>query len=719
MTFSAHLQKSLFTLLTIFALGLFALPAASQENEEVTFSADTVSSNTETGTMTATGNVLISQGNMELKADRVDYNRDSGIAKASGNVILTDQQGGVHYSDEITLEENFSKAFAEPVISKLADGSWVGARTIQYEADQFSNFGNARFTPCDCDFPNGETPAWELQSTATRHDPQSATIYHENVTMRLFSVPVLYMPYLSHPDWTVRRQSGLLPPTLSFSSDQGMTYSQSYYWVTGETHDTEITPYIFTNNGDAVQVRYRQLWDQSGLDAVVTGGRLNTFKKNREDVAAIDANFTTLLGDHWDTSVRLYRSSQDTFMRRYGFDKTETLKTHVATERIDDDRYSLIEAYDFQDLRKDHDPEEEPTVLPNIFHERYLEAPRQDMRLRLRLSATSLHNDEHTDVQRWTSELYGIEEFQSDYGIFTAESRFSGQYRNIQTATNNSGYTGELGQASVSAGLGWSMPVSTELAGRHLIFEPKAKIVSVKATDRSDKIPNRDSSDFRLDEANLFLLHREQGEDYSITHSRIDTGMTVDLYDEFLGDVSGFVGTSFRIAGNTPGGLNALEENDRISDILASLTIQPAKHFNFSWSGRFHPRDFTLNETKIKAGVNYGGTTVSTTYNQLAKSYFDAADEEKERLEIKATQKLPNNWSASWSQIYDLRNDTRKLTDSTFALNYGGGIQDCLTISIGYSRDTESDRDIEPIDEVYLIFNFKYLGAFSTNEIKR
>ena len=69
--------------------------------------------------------------------------------------------------------------------------------------------------------------------------------------------------------------------------------------------------------------------------------------------------------------------------------------------------------------------------------------------------------------------------------------------------------------------------------------------------------------------------------------------------------------------------------------------------------------------------------------------------------------------------MYDLRNDTRDLTDSKFTLNYGGGIQDCLTISIGYARDATTDRDIRPVDEVFLLFTFKYLGSFSTNEVKR
>ena len=700
-------------------IAIIAQPVLAQDNEQVTFSADSVTSNAETGMMVATGNVIIVQGAMELKADRVDYDRDAGVAVATGNVVLKDHQGGVHYTESLSLEENFSKAFAEPVISKLVDGSWVGSSEVDYRAEDYSLFGNSRFTPCDCDFIGGETPAWELKSSSSRHDTKTATIIHRNVRMHLFSVPVIYFPYLSHPDWTVRRRSGFMPPRVSFSSDLGTTYAQSYYWVTGETHDTEITPYLFTNNGDAVQVRYRQRWDKSNLDAVVTGGRLNTFKKNREDVAAIDARFDTTIGDHWSTTARLYRASQDTFMRRYGFDKTETLKTHVTTERISHDRYSLIEAYDIQDLRNNRSDEQEPIILPHIFHERYLEAPREDMNLRLRLSATSINNDEHTDMRRWTSEVYGIEEFQTEAGIFSAEGRFSGQYRDIETATNNSGYTGELGLVSLSAGLGWSMPIATSIGDRPIIFEPKVKFVSVEATDRSNKIPNRDSSDFRLDEANLFLLHREQGEDYNITHSRVDTGASIDLYDRYLGDVSGFIGSSFRVAGETPTGLNALRENDRISDILTSLTIKPQDTFSLSFSGRFHPRDLHLNEAKTKATFSYGKTSLSATYNQLAKSYFDAADEEKEQLTLVAEQRFPNSWKATVTQVYDLRNDTRKLTDSTVALNYGGGIQDCLTVSLGYTRDGTTDRDIKPIDEVFLLFTFKYLGSFSTNEIKR
>ena len=87
----------------------------------------------------------------------------------------------------------------------------------------------------------------------------------------------------------------------------------------------------------------------------------------------------------------------------------------------------------------------------------------------------------------------------------------------------------------------------------------------------------------------------------------------------------------------------------------------------------------------------------------------------KEKRDVK---NLLYGWGLRVTQKYDMTNDKRELTDSIVDINYGGGLQDCLNISIGYNRDTDSDRDIKPIDEVFVVFNFKNLGAVGTNEVK-
>ena len=125
-----------------------------------------------------------------------------------------------------------------------------------------------------------------------------------------------------------------------------------------------------------------------------------------------------------------------------------------------------------------------------------------------------------------------------------------------------------------------------------------------------------------------------------------------------------------------------------------------------------------MNETKLSGQLNFAETRLSASYNQLSKSYFDSATEEKEELVVTAKQNLGYGWGLSITQKYDMTNDKRELTDSIVDVNYGGGLQDCLNISIGYNRDTDSDRDIKPIDEVFVVFNFKNLGAVGTNQVK-
>ena len=278
---------------------MLAMPALAQSEEDVTFTADTVSSNAETGVMTATGNVVIVQGQMELKADRVDYDRESGTAEATGNVILTDHTGGVHYTENLKLEKSFSKAFAEPVISKLVDGSWVGAASVAYEADTLSSFDSARFTPCDCDFKNGATPAWGCRA-AKPHDPKTATVYHRNVTMRLASIPILYMPLFRtrtgryggvqescrHVSIFIRSRHNLF--TILLLGDQ--RYSR--YGNLSLFSPIMATPYscgtVSAGMRLILMLSYR--WSAQHI------------QEEQEDVVAIDASFSTIIGDDWLTT---------------------------------------------------------------------------------------------------------------------------------------------------------------------------------------------------------------------------------------------------------------------------------------------------------------------------------------------------------------------------------------------------------------------------------
>ena len=58
-------------------------------------------------------------------------------------------------------------------------------------------------------------PPWSIQADEIFHDKKRQTINYKNAKLKIYDVPVLYFPRFFHPDPTVNRQSGFLPPTIS------------------------------------------------------------------------------------------------------------------------------------------------------------------------------------------------------------------------------------------------------------------------------------------------------------------------------------------------------------------------------------------------------------------------------------------------------------------------------------------------------------------------
>ena len=686
-------------------------------DQDISFEADSVTVNQDDGSMLATGNVEMRQAGMTLTADEVRYNRDEDRAVASGNVTFVDADGGIHRSEVMTLDTEFTHIVADTLRSRYPDGSFFTADSGDIKTDSVSVYDSSRFSPCDCDFENGETPIWDLRATSTRHNVETRTIIHRNVRMHIMNLPIGYLPYLAHPDWTVRRRSGFLAPSFIVNTDLGLTASIPYFFVIDETSDAEITPFRFQHRGNAVRTRYRQFWDNSEFGATLYTANVETYKKNRENVAAIDASYGARIGAGWDVNMRLRRASQDTFLRRYKFDSDKSLKSEVVAQKQTEDRYYRVEMWDMQGLNASDTPDTEPSVLPHVFYEKIRPGVRPGQRIKTEISAMQVDNDEGHDLSRWTGNVELSDEIEAG-GITTdLKAGVIGSYYSIQkkpaAATTK---TDDLGRVTPMASVEWRSPISVSTASRSGVLEPRLQLAYVGGEDKTDEIPNRDSADYRVDEANLFLLNRYQGYDYLRPGTRADVGVSALSEDALLGEISGFVGASYRLSGKPSRGL-AVNDNDNLSDIVATLSVNPDIPLQVDWSGRMASDDLKLNESRTSVSGTIANLGLSVEHLQLAKPYFQNATSDLEELKLTATYNLPGGWSAKGSQVWNLSNGKTKRDSSTASLAWTGGIQNCLTINLDYDRDVDSDRDISANDQFLLTINFKYLGSISQNDI--
>ena len=669
------------------------------------------------GSLFATGNVELKQANNTLRADEVTYYRNQNKAIARGNVVHIDGDGTVTNAAIMELDTEFSHILAETIISNFTTGEWISADHADRIAGDRGIFDASRFTPCKCDFLNGERPLWDIKASQSVRNEKTQTITHYNMRMSVLNVPVGYLPFLSHPDWTVRRRSGVLTPSFIISSDLGFTPSIPYYQIIDETSDVEFTTYKYQYRGLGVKSRYRKLWDRAELNATIYTANVETYKKNRELVGAVDATYASRIGNGWDIKANLRRASQDTFMRRYDFNDDTSLKSTISATRTIDNRYYRVEASDRQSLLASDKTLNEPTVLPSIFYEKTEKGWRGNQKFRTELSAVQLDNDQGHDMARWSGIFEVAEDFDLPLGIANYEANVSGNYYSIHTKPDSAATSlGDISFVTPALSVGWRLPIAVVGANRTAIFEPQARLAFIGGKDRTSAIPNRDASDYRIDEANLFLLNRYQGKDYILPGTRADIGVSATTNDNFFGDVSGFFGVSRRLSGKTSAGLNT-DQGDKYSDYVASLTINPANSLNLRWSGRLSSKDLTLNESKTSLSSALGTGSLSVTHNQLAKAYFASSDDDREELSASYSQSLIGGWQFSATQLWDLSYGKTRRKKSTAALSWNGGVQDCLYITINYEHDPVADRDVSAVDQLNFVIGFKNLGAISQSAV--
>jgi len=712
--------------------------AAVADEKPIAFEADKVQVNQENGSMYAKGNVVLKQSGKILRADEVTYNKPNDRAVARGNVVMTLPDGTRHKAAVMEVDNEFTHIIAETLSTKFADGTSMKSKNGEQTVSDKAVFKSARFTPCKCDFENGETPIWDLRTTSTVRSEKTNTISHNNVRMHVLNIPVGYFPYLAHPDWTVRRRSGFLTPSFAVSSDLGFTASIPYYHVIDDTRDIEFTPYRFQHRGTAIKTRYRQKWDNSDFNAAIYTASVETYKKNREAVGAVDATFKSKLGNDWSLKARLNRASQDTFMRRYNFDDATSLKSEIVAERIKSDRYYLVEANDIQTLKAKSALANEPSLLPNIYFEEVQTGFRNNQIMRTEIQAFQLDNDQGYDLSRWSGTAQITEDFPMAYGIASYDANIIGSYYNLHSKPNAATTKiGNLTTVNPSVAIGYRLPLATSVLDRVVVMEPQAKLVHVAGDDNTKEIPNRDAADYRIDEANLFLLNRYQGKDYILPGSRMDVGVSAITQDAVLGEMSGFAGISRRLSSKRTTGLS-INSDDIYSDYVASASIDPPGAYKVTWSGRLSSHDFTLNESKTTITGNVGLTNWSLDHNQLTKAYFASSSDDREELQASANRSFDNGWNISASQIWDLSYGATKQEKTSATLGYGagtfsvsntrggertatliwnGGVQDCITVTVDYKHDPTKDRDIKTVDELMFTVSFKHLGALSQSQI--
>lgn len=694
-------------------------PAAPQPKDAnaLLVSADELQNDEELGLVVAKGHVEISQGQRVLLADTVTYNQRTDTVTASGHVSLQEPTGEILFADFIELTNRFQDGFLQDIRALLSDRSRLAANAGRRTGGNRLELRRGVYSPCDlCRDDPTRPPIWQLRAETIVRDEQQHVIEYRDATLEVGGIPILYLPYLSHPDPTIKRQSGFLAPNFGNSTNLGAHASIPYFWAIGPDRDATFAPIFTTSAGTVVAGQYRQRFSD-GL--VIGSGSINYDPTGHVAPGTLVrghafGNGNWAIDDNWRTGFQLRRSTDQTYLQRFHFGGTENFLTNRAFgERFDQRSFLGINSYAFQALRQGTNDSTQAIVMPVVDYNWLGEPDSHGGRLSLDANLLDLNRLKGTGSHRLSLGTGWALPFDDPIG---------GRYTLSTTVRGDSYYATDLqlpndpardafsGRVFPQVSLQWRYPWVRRGTNFSQTIEPVVMAVAGPKGGNPSTIPNEDSLAFDFSDTDLFVPDRFAGIDRVDGGERVDYGLRAAIYGDQGGSSRMLVGQSYRLQ-NNGGFLAGSGLESKVSDVVGRVTLSPNSYFDLIYRYRLDKNN--LRPLRHEAGFSGGpeNLRLSLTYLKLPPDLVGGDLTPREQLSVGVTAGLSRYWTVS---LATTRNLTSQLGLSTISSGLVATYRDeCLAFITSLTQSGTTNRDVKPGASLLFTLVLKNLGDIS------
>ena len=701
------------------------VPSAEKEDAPIDFSADEVQADTSSKVIKAKGNVEIRYNQMRLLTDEVDYEEKTDTIKARGNVKFYSADGSVLFADEIILADHFSTGAVENIKVLLRDESHVFAKSFRRKENQTKVLTDAVYTPCD--FCENNDPLWALSARKVQHKEEEKDIYYTDAFLKVKGVPVLYTPFFTHPDPTVKRRSGLLAPSFGSSNYLGAIFQPRYFWAVNNQTNVIFSPIFSTDKGIIYDGSYSQYFYNNKTS--ISGSYMHDSKKSsHEHRGNLTAQGLYDISENWRFKYDVNYVSDYIYLKELDKPNNDDawLISNVQFERFSGRDYASVEAYYYKtlsyNLRRENDrryqeiSHNKPYVAPLIDVEMYSDPSSIGSYFKTNLGSASIYRKDGTQTQRMTAinawELPFTTRFGEKYR-FVASLKSDAYYVNKYRYKTDS-YTGTTTRFFPQAGVEWRLPfVRANETSRHIIEPVVVGVVAPNGGNKPYKIPNEDSADVYFDDTNVLDLDRYAGYDRNDTGSRVSYGMRWSAYDDFLGRTSAFIAQSYEKDINSSFVENLNQSNtSHFSDLVGRINAEPNQYLDLNYRFRLDKKTFETKYSELGASVGPEFLKLHTSYIFLqGNSYYNDLYSERKELYLALSSALSQYWTVSVYNLQDLSSQNKK------SLEHGGSLtyeDECTKWVTSVKKYNSSDPDLSNSYEFMFTFYLKTIGSFGS-----
>jgi len=710
-------------------------------NNQVAFTADTIDYDYEHHIVIASGDVwMIREGN-RLRADQVIWNRDTGEVRASGNVAITNPQGDVAYGSDVMLTDTIKDGVTQNLLLVLENGGRMAAQTGTRK-DGIYTLNHAAYTPCDVGDSAGcpKNPIWEITAARVVYDPARHRVSYRDARLTFLGAPIMWLPAFSHPDGSNQGgASGLLVPDISYTGRNGLQIATPYYIQLAPNRDLTLTPYVFSGVLPMMEAEYRSL-DSNGawrVQAYATKSTRNTSDTGPGSPSFrgyIEANGTYQLGPDWTVSASIRAVTDKTFLQRYDINYDDRLRSTVKAERIDDDSYLSISAWEFETLVPGLQQKAQPIALPVLDYRKLVPEDLLGGTVTFEANTLGISRLEGQDTQRAFVSAQWDKWLLTPWGqmvTFTLFGRGDVYHTSNVLATPIALYQGLPGWRDRAIGAA-AVDVRWPFIGQFMTgtqqITPRVQLVgSPKTADLS--IPDEDSRAIDLQDTNLFALNRFPGYDRWEDDVRVTYGVQYAL-DLPHFSLNSEIGQSYRIVtpSNIAEGIDGIGIfpqgtglSSRTSDIVARATARYGSFLSLTDRIRLDKDTLAVRSNEIDATLGSQQTYLEVGYLRLNRDINPLVEDlrDHDELRLGARVALLKHWSLYGSTTLDLSgNDNNTVINPTVdqtidpvqsrvGLAYS---DDCFEFSVSWRRYFTAVGDARQGDTIQFRLAFKNLG---------
>jgi len=653
----------------------------------------------------ATGNIEVFHGERRLKARKITFDRQNDLLTIEGPITLTDGAETVILADSAELDPSFQNGLMTGARMIFEQRAQLAARQLSRIGGRYSQLYKVAATSCRvCN--SDEPPLWQIRATKTTHDAEARQLYFENAQLRIWDVPVFWLPRLRLPDPTLERATGFLIPSLKQNSQLGFGVKIPYFIRMGDHRDLTVTPYV-SGNTTTLELRYRQAFHTGRVqldgalsqDNLRSGTRGYLFGSGHFDLAR-----------DFKLDLQVEAVTDSAYLLDYDYSSKDRLESEIAINRVKRDEYIRAGLVSYQTLREDEDNATLPTIIGTAEYERVIRPASLRGTLHLNAGFNSLYrysNDDIVgrDVTRTDVSLHWRKNWTLPFGLraeyaagLAADGFLVSQDSTSQTESGS--FTPET-----QITLRWPLAKRSANGATHLL-EPVAMVGWVGGSNAA--VPNEESTRVEYDGGNLLSLsrftevdRRERGMLGAVGLNWTRLGPSGDRTHLTIGQVyrehadnnfsasSGLSGTS--------------------SDLLVSGYWQTSNGLSFAARTLF---DDGLRASKAEARAEWvrPKTGLSASYIWLgADPMEDRAATVSEWL-LDGHYRFSRHWTGSAAWRYDVASN--ELAESQYGVTYRN---ECVDVNLSLSRRFTSSTIVDPSTSLDFTVNLTGFSAGKTD----